>query len=212
MSAQNVITLGDHEYPVVPQRIGYLHKKLGDAFSTLGGTDPAVLAEGTGMEILEGGNDLPAGRDELTGGTYRLLKVLIPGLMPEHEFTGFPTQEAFRTGWDAYDEQTDRSPNAAEIVHAFRVALKVNQLDLVRHIGKVVPAELLKTLVRQAVGDSISTLLQSSLSPSGDSGSTTPSPKTPTSTASEGSRSLDSLGSSTPEPPVGAPSSLSSAV
>lgn len=153
------ISLGDHEYAVVPQRIGYLQKHLGNALGGLG--DPDKAAE-------------VAGRNEITGPAYRLLRVFIPQLMPEHEFNGFSTPESFAHG-ERPDDAADRSPTAPEVADAFSTVFKVNRFDVAKHLGKAIPPELIQSLAKQAIGESISTLLLSSLSTSGESDSTTPS-------------------------------------
>lgn len=151
------IQLGDHSYSVVPQRLGRLQHELGQAFTTLGQDTDAVAAA--------------SARNDLTGSAWRLLRVFIPGLMPEHEFVGFASEEALDTG--TYDPAADRSPTAAEIEGAFRVALSVNRIDLAKHLGKVIPPQVITGLVREQLGAGISTLLSSSPSVSGDSPPTT---------------------------------------
>ncbi len=156
MSAVTV-RLGDHEYVVVPQRIGRLQHELGETFATLG--QDAETPEGSG-------------RNDLTGSAWRLLRVFVPGLMPEHEFVGFASQNALDSG--EYDASADRSPNPEEIETAVRAVLTVNRIDLVKHLGKVIPPQVITGLVREQLGAGISTLLSSSPSVSGDSPPTTP--------------------------------------
>lgn len=151
------VRLGDHSYAVVAQRLGRLQHELGQAFTTLGqDTDVAAASA----------------RNDLTGSAWRLLRVFIPGLMPEHEFVGYASDDALEAG--VYDPSADRSPTAAEIEGAFRAALSVNRIDLVKHLGKVIPPQVITGLVREQLGAGISTLLSSSPSVSGDSPPTTP--------------------------------------
>lgn len=154
------------EFPVIPQPLAYLEKHLGDVFGVLGTADtPDDLAE---VPPPRPGRQ---GLGEITGPGYDILRVFIPTLMPEHEFRGFPSREAFERG--EYDEQTARmAPTIPEIANAFQVVFLVNRIDIVKHLGKVVSPELIQAFVKQAIGDSISELLLNSLSASGGSGST----------------------------------------
>jgi hypothetical protein len=153
--APTKVRLGEHEYPVYPQRIGYLERKLGDVFGTLLDAD------------VQGGSIM----DLLGGRAYRTLIVFIPRLMPEYEFRGYPTQEAFEA--KEYDESYDKSPSFPEIEAAFRAAMRVNRLDLFGHLKALVGPELLQAVTQQAVATTItgrsSTGLPSDSSPTTES-------------------------------------------
>lgn len=100
-----LITLGNHQIPVVPQR----HARLRHYLSN------------TDFTNLIGGN---YGHE-----SYRLLSVLVPVLpqaMPEWEWEGYESAEAMEGGRDKYVEELDRSPTTEEIVVAFETVLKVN--------------------------------------------------------------------------------------
>lgn len=98
-----LITLGHHSLPVVPQR----HARLRHYLSNTDFTN--LIGEGYGHE------------------SYRLLSVLVPVLpdvMPEWEWEGFESAESMEKG--EYVEDLDKSPTTEEIVVAFETVLKVN--------------------------------------------------------------------------------------
>jgi hypothetical protein len=133
------VELGEHSYTIYPQRHAYLTHKLGNALADL------QDAEALGAEGIEDFVSVLGTR------AYGLLRVFIPALMPEYEFRGFATEEAMAD--DAYDEQYDRSPTFAQIVEAFQLGLKVNRLDLLKNLGKVVNAELMQAYVTKFMVD-----------------------------------------------------------
>lgn len=166
-----MVRLGDHEYTVVAQRIGRIQHELAGALTDLGATGVDAVA------------DLMSGRNDVVEGGWRMLQVFVPDLMPEHEFAGFASVEDFR---DAnYVAAADRSPTADEIWTAGEAILSVNRLDEVKRLGKLVPPDLIRGLLQKAIGDSISSGLQTSPATSGDSVSTTSSVSPPTSGSSE---------------------------
>lgn len=179
------ITLGAHKYAVVAQPIAYLEMELGDVFGKLQSVSSPedladVVLEQDGTAVV----DTPAagkqGFGELAGPAYAVLKVFIPDLMPEHEARGYASQEAFDAG--IRDREAARlTPTLPQVVDAFAAVFTVNRLDIVKHLGKVIPDGLIEKLLASAIGDSVSTLLLSSLPASGESASTTPSEPPPTS-------------------------------
>lgn len=144
------ITLGDGKYAVVPQRIGYLRSKLGVAFGGLADMD------------LRADNIL----DVLGTRAHAVLQVFIPDLMPEWEFAGYPTKEAMEAG--DYKEEYDKSPSPREIRRAFTVAAQVNEIDLLKHLGKLIGPEVIRSYLAGIVADSMTSSLESSSVTSGD--------------------------------------------
>jgi len=121
------LELGDYEYVLVPQRWGYLQAKLPKAASGLDNLDPGDMNDLIGM---------------LGRRAYHVLKVFIPSLMPEYEFMGYPSQEKMDAG--EYDEAHDKSPDPGQVIDAFEAAAKVNRIDLVKHLGKLIGPELIR--------------------------------------------------------------------
>ncbi len=169
------ITLGAHEYTVVAQPLGYLEVELGDVFGGLGRVSGAKdLAD----VVIERGEDgtttttsAPArsGFGEIAGPGYDILRVFIPDLMPEHEFRGFASEEAMAAG--VRDRGAARlTPTVPQIAGAFETIVRVNRLDVVKHLGKIISPTLLQTFLKQAVGEQVSQLFSSSLQAPGASG------------------------------------------
>jgi hypothetical protein len=149
------VTLGQHEYAMLPQPLGYLRSQLGLALGNLENID--IEANSVVGLLTERG--------------YAILKVFIPEFMPEWEFNGFPTKEAWQS--NQYDREYDHSPTPKEIKKAFIAGAELNEIDLLKHLGKVIGPDLLKGLVVEA--------LQKSMKESGSS-STSSAPSTPPST------------------------------
>lgn len=114
MANTKTVQLGDRTFPVVPQKHARLrHHLSGEDFNALFSKDYSKVG-------------------------YRLLSVLIPAIilpvenggMPQYEFEGFESQEAwdrYKSGdRDAYDDDLDKSPDMDQIVGALEVALSVN--------------------------------------------------------------------------------------
>ena len=154
------VQLGDHTYPVYPQRVGYLRNRLAKFADRLqGGVEAGVI-------------------EWLASQGYEVVRIFIPKLMPRHEFEGFESQEAMEAG--DYDEDKDRSPDFPQIVNAVRVASSVNNLDLFSHLGKLVDAETRSALVAMALTRSMASTGDSSVIES--SATTADTPSTPSGT------------------------------
>jgi hypothetical protein len=149
------IRLGDYEYDVVPQRIGYLRSRFGVA---LAGLDTSDLSSSNVMEFL--GDRVHA-----------VLSVFIPDLMPAWEFKGFPTREAMEQ--DDYDPDYDKSPSASQIKTALLRAAEVNEIDLLKHLGKLIGPDLIRTWAQTVMIDSMKANLSSSAPTNGDGAGTT---------------------------------------
>jgi hypothetical protein len=143
------VKLGDNEYLVVPQPIGYLRARLGAALGGL--TDMDLSAD----NVL----------DVLGGRAYAILHVFIPELMSEWEFFGYPTREAYEA--NDYQGEYDKSPTPRQIRRAFGVASQVNEFDLVKHLGKLIGPETIRAYVAGLMADSMTSSLESSSATSG---------------------------------------------
>lgn len=161
-SSGTTVELGDYEYAVVPQRIGYLRQQFGLA---LQGLDTQELSTSSVMEFLG-------------GRVYSVLRVFIPELMPEWEFLGYPTRDAQEA--DEYDAEYDRSPSPTQIKLALARAAEVNEIDLLKHLGKLIGPELLQTWVQTVMIDSMKASLQTSAEPNGGGTTTTSGLRSPT--------------------------------
>jgi len=149
--------------------------ELGDVFAGLSRVDTPDDLAGLVVAADANGGTAVAGKPvakrqgfgEVAGPGYDILRVFIPDLMPEHEFRGYTSEEAFVAG--VRDREAARlSPTVPQIVTAFEAVFAVNRLDVVKHLGKVVPPALVQSFIKTAIGDSVSELLLSSLSESGD--------------------------------------------
>lgn len=164
------ITLGGAEITVTPQRHAYLSRRVGPAIT-------AVLARGEGITadtLVEFAGE----------GVYDLLTALIPSMekrMPRWQFMGYGSQAAL--DGDEYDEAGDESPTILEIKEAFVVGLRVNGIDELVKLGKVLDPALLRATVNRAVATTIENSINSPSSPftngtppSTSSGTTDPTP------------------------------------
>jgi hypothetical protein len=133
MNNTETVQLGGRIFPVVPQKHAKLRKYLkGDLFQR-------VMSKDYSSE------------------SYKILCILIPAIkpenggMPEWEFDGFTTEEAwnrYKAGdEDAYDEDNDPGPTTYEIIAAIEKALMVGGasrlgklVDLVTTAGSLSPA------------------------------------------------------------------------
>jgi hypothetical protein len=194
------VKLGDHTYNLVPQRHAYLQRRLG-----------ALMEQLSGIEDIAGAAILDSLGDQL----YQFMRIFIPDLMPEWEYKGYGIEEAMEA--DEYVEINDHSPAWADEVAAIEVALRVNRLDLIKHVAKLIDQlgmrDFIRAQLKIAIGDFTAQRLPapkeddpppkppgSSLSSSSQNGAetqTTSGPKSPTSESSEGGPSPASTASST---------------
>lgn len=123
------VTLGEHEYSVQGQPIGYLLHELGGRFGGL------LEQE---LEGVSGAAVVPAQ-------AHGILRVFIPSLMPLHEFLGYRSAEAMEAG--EYDRAADRSPNPQQVIDAFKAASKANGGELLRHLKALVGPEMIQKFV-----------------------------------------------------------------
>ena len=137
-SAPAHVQLGEHNYPVYPQRIGRIENRIGRWLNDLVKTQ--VSGDTAGLVDMLGAN------------VYDVLAVFIPRLMPLYEFRGYGSQDEFDRR--DYDESKDASPSVPEIREAFATVLRVNAFDLFAHLGKVravIDTEFLKALLTARV-------------------------------------------------------------
>lgn len=166
--SQVKVALGEHEYTVHPQRHAYLRHRLGDELGRLGDVE-AVADE----NLL----------DQVTQKAYEFLSVFIPDIMPRWEFEGYGSPSSFEAR--EYDEAADRSPSPDQIIGAFEMALRVNRLDLVKHLKAWIGEDYLRAQIQVALGTLTQKALESSETSASENGasvspsSTTPDP-TPT--------------------------------
>lgn len=172
MDGRKTVTLGDHEYVVVPQRVGYLFNGLGSDLETLF----AVAGDETTAASVLG---KPA---------HGLLAKLIPGFMEEHEFMGFGSAEAYEAG--EYVPDADSSPTPAEVFEAVKAVATIS-------LGQDGSA-FLKGLVGSVTGELRTRLLALVIANLSES-SLKPSPNSP---QSNGASDPTSSGTPVPTPPA----------
>lgn len=162
LGASASITLGNHDYLVAPQRIGWLRSRFGVA---LQGLDTSELSQSNVMDFL-------------LQRAHGVLQVFIPDLMPIYEFNGFATREAMVE--DNYDPEYDKSPSATQVKEALLRCAELNEMDLLKHLGKLIGPDLIQTWAQTLMIDSMKASLESSSPTSGDGTSITPGVANPT--------------------------------
>ena len=173
------ITLGGVTVPVIPQRHAYIQHRIGPAIQ-------AAIDAGEGLSNDKLGEWLGAG-------AYGVLSALIPtlpALIPEHIFQGYVSADAYAAGQFDEDavEHLAGCPTIAEIDEAFRTAMQVNGIAKLVELGKgLIDPKLAKALVSQKIAESINS--PTSLSPNGESDSTSSGTPPPTWIKSEDSPS-----------------------
>jgi hypothetical protein len=157
------VKLGDYDYVIVPQRIGYLRSQLG------------VVLKGVIDQDLSSDNIV----DLLGEKLYGAMRVFIPDIMPEWEFHGYATKEAMDE--DKYEPQYDKSPSPTQVRRALTAASEVNEIDLLRHLGKLIGPDLIRSWLAGAMADSMEASLSKSQPTNGDSPGTSSLTSVPTS-------------------------------
>lgn len=157
------VALGDYDYVIVPQRIGYLRSQLG---VVLAGVLDQELSSDNLVDILG---------DKL----YGVLKVFIPDVMPEWEFQGYATKEAMVAG--EYTQEYDKSPSATQIRRALTAVSEVNEIDLLRHLGKLIGPDVIRSWVATSIAGSMQESLSKSPPTNGESLGTPSLTRVPTS-------------------------------
>ena len=175
------VTLGEKQYVMLPQPIGHLRSQLGVALGNIDNIE------------LDADNVL----DMLTDKAYAVLKVFQPDLMPEYEFNGYATNEDFEA--KKYNREYDKSPTPRQIKKAFKAAAELNEIDLLKHLGKILGPDLIRGLVGEALKRSIMDSEISSTSSAPNTESTPESSSTPSPTSSDGS-STETTDSAGPRP------------
>lgn len=146
------VIMGAHEYDVRPQKIGYLLNRLGPQL----------------QEVLEADVEGLDGATLLTAKAHGTLAVLIPDLMPLHEFLGFASEEAMRAG--VYDEAADHSPEPLQIKDAFKAASDVNGGEVLAH---------LKALLGPVLTERVTAAITAAMVENYSSATPAPSPTSP---------------------------------
>lgn len=159
------VPIGNQTYQLIPQKLGRLRSQLPLQFKSL--ESLATLEMGTFDAFV--GQSLER--------AHGILKVFIPDLMPVHEFCGFSTSEAYAA--NEYHEESDHGPDLPQIRNAFEVAMKVNSLDLFKHLGNVFSPDLIRAVIQEQVLTRVT-------------GSPTPTSTTTSSTSGEASESTTS--------------------
>ena len=98
--------------------------------------------------------------------------------MPEWEFNGFPTKEAWEA--DDYNEDYDKSPDPAQIKAAFTIAVHANGVDALKSLGKLIGPDLIRAYVAGLMKDSLE---QRRLTSGSATSSATSGPDTPSTTS-----------------------------
>lgn len=178
------VKLGEHDYVVFPQKIGYLMNKLGPRL----------------QEAIEAEIDGVGGANMVGVKAHDVLKVFIPDLMPVWEFCGFASEEAMLIGQDAYDEDADKSPSAPEVRAAFTASSDVNGGEILSHLKALAGA--MAPEVKQKLTSFIAAKLAEQGTKTSRSPISAPSPTSPSTSGDSGSTS-----SSTP-PPMSEPSGV----
>jgi hypothetical protein len=126
MSGQVKVTLGDHELPLPKQRTAYIYNVV---FRGLESGDLSAVEAGTASQTQ----------------FYKVACALCPMVeskIPEHEFMGYASGEAMKSG--KYDQKADRSPYPDEMV-------ELVQQFLLLHGGQRVIDTLGPQVLRQVV-------------------------------------------------------------
>lgn len=159
------IQLGSVRVPVLAQKHAYLAHRIGPAIQS-------AVERGEGLT--------PDGlMNWAADGAYDLLCALIPTLksrMPRHVFAGYSSPEAHDAG--DYDEAEDESPSIPEIREAFAVGLRVNGIDELMKLGKLVDPRLLRAELNSRIARSIDSQTSPSLSGGSDSTSSSTTVRT----------------------------------
>lgn len=169
MSEHPHVQLGAHSLPVYAQPWRRIVKRLERVFDAL---QEAVDASGEfSAEAFVGG---------LGGRLYETLTTFIPNLpdwLPEHEFNGYKTPEAYRL--DQYDEADDPAPTFPQFIDAFDTIVGVNGgkrfLDA---LGKVFDPKMIRAEATLALSEWRERSTGSPSSP-GTSGASPPNSSTP---------------------------------
>lgn len=170
MPTAREVTLGQHRYLVLPQKIGYLLHRLGSRVQEV------LEAEVSGVE----------GAAIVGAKAHGLLSVFIPGLMPLHEFLGYASGEAMAAG--DYSEATDVSPEPLQIKEAFKAASDVNGGEVLGHLK----ALLGPALTERAIAVVTATISENALSTTPESSPTSPPTNGESDPTSSGTEALTS--------------------
>ncbi len=162
------VQLGDETYDVVPQRVGRVKKHLGREIAALSDFQLSGGLDGFVSSSLER--------------TWRILKVLIPDLMPLWEFQGYRSEQAMDED-EFLEDGKEYGPTLPQIVDAVETVMEVNRLDLIKQLGKIVDLDLIRLQVNQMVATAMRESLEAGQTTPSLSTSATPGPDTPSMTS-----------------------------
>lgn len=118
MSNCQYVHLGTRNVPIPEQRVGRVLNRMGAIIELLAGVEGRKDMAPAQLVMAVGGD-----------GLYGLLELLIPKLpqaLPEWEFRGYASREAWEAG--EYDDDEELSPTTNELLNAIAVSLEVNGL------------------------------------------------------------------------------------
>lgn len=150
------VPLGKKTYIMIGQPIGWLRQQIGVAMK---GLSSDLSPESVDEDLLSQENIL----DLLGNRVYLLLYAFIgEDLMPEWEFNGYPTREAWQAG--DYKREYDPGVKPSQVKKALIAGAELNEIDLLKHLGKLIGPSLVKGFVTEALMRSMDTLLPTSSS------------------------------------------------
>lgn len=140
------VQLGSHSLPVYGQTWARVVNRLGRLYDSV---------RATGGELDTDNLDAGALVGFLGGRAYEALCIFIPNLperMPEYEFAGYGSREAFDAG--DYDENLDKAPTFPELIAAFETCFEVNGgKRFVSMLGGVFDPKLLRAEMSLALSE-----------------------------------------------------------
>ena len=152
------VQLGERVYTPAPQRSAYIEHKLWPA---LQGIFESEDSEGEQVEV----SGFTLGRKK----AYEVLALFLPGdFMPEHEFMGFGSADAYEAG--RYNEADDKSPTIPEIADALVACVTVNGGKVSDYLKALASPEQLRSLLaemltpeaKKSIGSLVAMALESS--------------------------------------------------
>ena len=90
--------------------------------------------------------------------TDQVMRVLIPDLMPLHEWMGYESESAYEAG-DTKQQRDELAPDNHQIVEAIKAGMRVNRFDLVGQIKELLGPKV----IQMALGPRIATFLAEAL-------------------------------------------------
>lgn len=141
----------------VPQPIAWLRQQLGLTWVQLV-AGAADLPEDESDQQKAAGNILESLGDTI----YRTLATFMPGdpdlpgmaeLFPDWRWAGYASPEAFEE--KRYERAADGSPTAPQIKRALVVCMRLNEIDLLKHVTKMVDPTLVQLWINSQLRDAL---------------------------------------------------------